>query len=75
MALLLTITSCPLTRHHQAIKGIVQECLRAMARPSLLGGGSRQFRAFVMEAKPQFDSQLLYMDVLIQDCQETVKVR
>ncbi|GAX84741.1 hypothetical protein CEUSTIGMA_g12163.t1 [Chlamydomonas eustigma] len=57
----------------QAIKGIITDCIRAMGRPSLLGNGSRQFQSFVKMALPDFESQQLYMETLLNDCQETIK--
>lgn len=57
----------------QAMRSIVQDCLKAMGLPSLLGAGSRQFISFVRQARPEFENQLLYLDVLIADCQETMQ--
>lgn len=47
----------------------LQDCLKAMGLPSLLGAGSRQFMAFVRHIKPEFESQLIYLDTLIADAQ------
>lgn len=45
-----------------------------MTRPTLLGSGSRQFMAFIRHVQPEFDSSLAYMDTLLSDCQEAMKV-
>lgn len=51
-----------------------QDCSRAMTRPTLLGSGSRQFMSFIRHVQPEFDSSLIYMDTLLSDCQEAIKV-
>lgn len=53
---------------------MLQDCLKAMSHPSLLGNGSQEFQAFISHARPEFESQLLYLDVLIGDCQEAMAV-
>ena len=59
----------------QAVKHILQDCARAMVRPSLLGSGSQQFQAFIQRALPEFESQMEYLETLIADCQESCLVR
>ena len=51
-----------------------QDCLKAMSHPSLLGSGSREFQSFIRHIRPEFESQVLYLDVLIGDCQEAAAV-
>jgi hypothetical protein len=45
-----------------------------MVRPSLLGSGSQQFRSFIQKAQLQFESQMIFLDTLIADCQEATQV-
>ncbi|KXZ44681.1 hypothetical protein GPECTOR_63g10 [Gonium pectorale] len=60
---------------HAAMRGMTQDCLKAMKLPSLLGAGSRQFRAFTAELMPHAESALTYFDMLMQDCVEAAAAR
>ncbi|EFJ40426.1 hypothetical protein VOLCADRAFT_99795 [Volvox carteri f. nagariensis] len=60
---------------HNAMKGMLQDCIKAMKMPSLLGAGSRQFRDFISELLPHAESSLLYYDMLIADCAEAAAAR
>ncbi|GFR41962.1 hypothetical protein Agub_g2760, partial [Astrephomene gubernaculifera] len=63
------------TAAHGAMKGLVQDCVKALRLPSLLGGGSRQFRAFACELLPHAESALIYYDMLLADCAEAAAAR
>ncbi|GLC40285.1 hypothetical protein PLESTB_001598800 [Pleodorina starrii] len=63
------------TAAHAAMKGMMQDCIKAMKMPSLLGSGSRQFRSFTAELMPHAESMVVYYDMLIADCSEASAAR
>lgn len=48
----------------------LQDCVKALKLPSLLGMGSRQFMPFAAALLPHLDSAGLHLDMLLADCQE-----
>ncbi|KAG2495393.1 hypothetical protein HYH03_006660 [Edaphochlamys debaryana] len=58
-----------------ACKGLVQDCIKAMKLPSLMGAGSKQWRAFTAELMPQAESAVAFYDVLLTDCSEAAALR
>ncbi|GIL97585.1 hypothetical protein Vretimale_3211, partial [Volvox reticuliferus] len=63
------------TAAQTAMKGMLQDCIKAVKIPSLLGAGSRQFRAFTSELIPHAESNLLYYEMLLADCSEAAAAR
>ncbi|GLI59567.1 hypothetical protein VaNZ11_001473 [Volvox africanus] len=63
------------TAAQTAMKGMLQDCIKAVKIPSLLGAGSRQFRAFTSELIPHAESNLLYYEMLLVDCSEAAAAR
>ncbi|KAG2431693.1 hypothetical protein HYH02_013270 [Chlamydomonas schloesseri] len=60
---------------HTAMRGMLQDCVKAAKMPSLLGAGSRQWRTFCLELLPHAESALLYYDMLLADCAEAATAR
>eukprot|EP00198_Chlamydomonas_reinhardtii_P006420 XP_001695756.1 predicted protein [Chlamydomonas reinhardtii] len=63
------------TAAHTAMRGMLHDCIKAAKMPSLLGAGSRQWRAFCLELLPHAESALLYYDMLLADCTDAATAR
>ncbi|KAG2439927.1 hypothetical protein HXX76_004046 [Chlamydomonas incerta] len=63
------------TAAHTAMRGMLHDCIKAAKLPSLLGAGSRQWRAFCLELLPHAESALLYYDMLLADCTDAAAAR
>ncbi|GFH14409.1 uncharacterized protein HaLaN_10458 [Haematococcus lacustris] len=53
-----------------ALRGVLQDCLKAMKLPSLMAAGSTQFQAFLHSLQPHLESGVQFADMLVLDASE-----
>jgi len=57
-----------------AMRSILQDVLKAMRLPSLLRTGSRQFLSFSEQVRPELESSVMYLDMLLEDSGAALKI-